>query len=195
MTQVPHPSFSWRSARMGECPGWLIPRRTGEILVNFSTFWGKLIDDLQKSDCYSLNSERKQSLTSSHGSLACVLLLLAVFWTLLVHFFRAKLILPYFSSPRGVATLDCESHSQAGSTTFGLPHLEMFCCNLCWLGFTGQFCQQRGVTPGGRWGGEHLQVLYLPRQQWPLSGCSCPWSGGSSQSKFGSGCLLVLLLF
>ena len=85
-------------------------------LVSFSTFWGKLIDDLQKSDCYGLNSERKQSLTSSHGSLACVLLLLAVFWTLLVHFFRAKLILPYFSSPRGVATLDCESHSQAGST-------------------------------------------------------------------------------
>ena len=48
-------------------------------LVSFSTFWGKLIDDLQKSDCYGLNSERKQSLTSSHGSLACVLLLLAVF--------------------------------------------------------------------------------------------------------------------
>ena len=54
-------------------------RKSGEILVNFSTFWGKLIDDLQKSDCYGLNSERKQSLTSSHGSLACVLLLLAVF--------------------------------------------------------------------------------------------------------------------
>ena len=51
----------------------------GEILVDFSTFWDKLIDDLQKSDCYGLNSERKQSLTSSHGSLACVVLLLAVF--------------------------------------------------------------------------------------------------------------------
>ena len=79
-------------------------RRSGEILVNFSTFWGKLIDDLQKSDCYGLNSERKQSLTSSHGSLACVLLLLAIFWCHLVHFFSAKSILPYFSSPRGVAT-------------------------------------------------------------------------------------------
>ena len=54
-------------------------RKTGEILVNFSTFWHKLIDDLQKSDCYGLKSERKQSLTSSHGSLACVLLLLAIF--------------------------------------------------------------------------------------------------------------------
>ena len=79
-------------------------RKTGEILVNFSTFWGKLIDDLQKSDCYGLNSERKQGLTSSHGSLACVLLLLAIFWCHLVPFFSAKSILPYFSSPRGVAT-------------------------------------------------------------------------------------------
>ena len=65
-------------------------RKTGEILVNFSTFWGKLIDDLQKSDCYGLNSERKQSLTSSHGSLACVLLLLAVFLIMLVHFFLGQ---------------------------------------------------------------------------------------------------------
>ena len=79
-------------------------RKSGEILVNFSTFWGKLIDDLQKSDCYGLNSERKQSLTSSHGSLACVLLLLAVFCTLFVHFFSAKSIHSYFSNPRGVAT-------------------------------------------------------------------------------------------
>ena len=42
--------------------------------------------------------------TTQVGSLACVLLLLAVFWILLVHFFSAKSILPYFSSPRGVAT-------------------------------------------------------------------------------------------
>ena len=32
-------------------------RRSGEILVDFSPFWDKLIDDLQKSDCYGLNSE------------------------------------------------------------------------------------------------------------------------------------------
>ena len=70
----------------------------GEILVDFSTFWDKLIDDLQKSDCYGLNSERKQNLTSSHGSLARVLLLLAVF-NPVGPFFRAKSILPYFFSP------------------------------------------------------------------------------------------------
>ena len=35
-------------------------RRSREILVNFSTFWGKLIDDLQKSDCYGLNGEQKK---------------------------------------------------------------------------------------------------------------------------------------
>ena len=104
-------------------------RRSGEILVNFSTFWGKLIDDLQKSDCYGLNSERKQSLTSSHGSLACVLLLLAVFLILLVHFFSAKSILPYFSSSRGVATLDCESHSQAGSTRCALTCSSLHTCH------------------------------------------------------------------
>ena len=43
-------------------------------------------------------------LTSSHGSLAYVLLLLAIFWCHLVYFFSEKSILPYFSSPRGVAT-------------------------------------------------------------------------------------------
>ena len=79
-------------------------RKSGEIIVNFSTFWGNLIDDIQKSDCCGMNSEQKQSLTSSHGSLACVFLLFAVFWTLFVHFFSAKSILSYFSSPRGVAT-------------------------------------------------------------------------------------------
>ena len=91
-------------------------RRLGEILIKFSTKTRKLINDLQKSDCYGLNSERKKILISSHGSLAYVLLLLAIFWCHLVHFFSEKSILPYFSSPRGVAILDCESHSQAGST-------------------------------------------------------------------------------
>ena len=71
-------------------------RRSGQILVNFSTFWGKLIDDLQKSDCYGLNSERKQSLTSSHGSLACVLLLLAVFFNPVGPFFQRKIDSPIF---------------------------------------------------------------------------------------------------
>ena len=34
--------------------------RSGEILINFSTKKNKLINDYQKSDCYSLNSERKK---------------------------------------------------------------------------------------------------------------------------------------
>ena len=41
--------------------------------------------------------------TSSQWPLACVLLLLAVFWCHLVNFPSEKSILPYFSSPRGVA--------------------------------------------------------------------------------------------
>ena len=74
--------------------------------------------NLQKNYSYAFNSERKKISTSSQWPLAYVLLLLAIFWCHLVHFFSEKSILPYFSSPRGVAILDCESHSQAGSTTF-----------------------------------------------------------------------------
>ena len=81
---------------------WEIWKRgSGEILVNFSTFWHKLIDDLQKSDCYGLNSERKQSLTSSHGSLACVLLLLAVLLNPVSSFFLHKIDSPIFFQPQG----------------------------------------------------------------------------------------------
>ena len=35
---------------------------------------------------------------------------------MVVHLPSEKSILPYFSGPRGVAILDCDSHSQAGST-------------------------------------------------------------------------------
>ena len=35
---------------------------------------------------------------------------------MVVHLPSEKSILPYFSSPRGVAILDCDSQSQAGST-------------------------------------------------------------------------------
>ena len=53
---------------------------------------------LQESGSYTLNSERKKISTSSQPPLACVLLLLAVFWCHLVNFPSVKLILPYFSS-------------------------------------------------------------------------------------------------
>ena len=78
-------------------------RRLGEILIKFSTKTRKLINDLQKSDCYGLNSERKKILTSSQPPLACVVLLLPVFRTLLVHFFRLqhKIDSPKFFHPQG----------------------------------------------------------------------------------------------
>ena len=51
---------------------------------------------------YDLGNMETQIRTSSHGSLARVLLLWAVFLTPLIHFFRVKSILPYFSSPISV---------------------------------------------------------------------------------------------
>ena len=88
--------------------------------------------NLQKNDSYAFNSERNLFSTSSQWPLAYVLLLLAIFWCHLVNFPSEKSILPYFSSPRGVATLDCEFHSQAGSTSRGLTDLHVLCC-LCWM--------------------------------------------------------------
>ena len=73
-------------------------------------------DDLQKSDSCGLKSERKKILTSSTCSLACLSTNLGAFCPMVVHLPSEKLILPYFSIPRGVAILDCDSHSQAGST-------------------------------------------------------------------------------
>ena len=35
-------------------------RRLGEILIKFSTKTRKLINDLQKSDCYGMNGEQKK---------------------------------------------------------------------------------------------------------------------------------------
>ena len=73
-------------------------------------------DDLQKSDSCGLKSERKKILTSSTCSLACLSSNLGAFCPMVVHLPSEKSILPYFSGPRGVAILDCDSHSQAGST-------------------------------------------------------------------------------
>ena len=71
---------------------------------------------LQKTGFYALNSEWKKVPAGSHSSLAHAFLLLAAFWCHLVHFLGEKSILPYFSSLSMVAILDCDSHSQAGST-------------------------------------------------------------------------------
>ena len=81
-----------------------------------SAYLQQLQDDLHKSDSCGQVSERKKVLTSANDSLACAFINLGVFCPIVAHFPSEKLILSYFSSPRGVATLDCESHSQAGST-------------------------------------------------------------------------------
>ena len=60
-------------------------------------------DDLQKSDSCGLKSERKKILTSSTCSLACLSSNLGAFCPMVVHLPSEKLILPYFSGPRGVA--------------------------------------------------------------------------------------------
>ena len=87
----------------------------GRNPCEFRTPRSKLGVNLQKSDCYGLDSERKKVLTSSPGPLACAYIHLGVFGSVGTHLPSVKSILPYFSSPRGVAILGCESHSQAGS--------------------------------------------------------------------------------
>ena len=70
-----------------------------------------------KSDRCGHNSEWKKILTSSPGTLAYGVIDLGVFLPLVIHLPSEKLILPKFSSLRGVAILDCDSHSQAGLTS------------------------------------------------------------------------------
>ena len=93
----------------------------GRNPCEFRTPRSKLGVNLQKSDCYGLDSERKKVLTSSPGPLACAYIHLGVFGSVGTHLPSVKSILPYFSSPRGVAILGCESHSQAGSAS--LPRI------------------------------------------------------------------------
>ena len=68
-----------------------------------SAFLQQLQDDLQKSDSCGQVSEQKKVLTSANDSLACVLINLGAFCPIVAHLPSAKLILQYFSSPRGVA--------------------------------------------------------------------------------------------
>ena len=64
----------------------------------------------------AVNVKVKKILTTFSCPLACVGTNLAAICPMGVRLPSEKLVLPYFSSPRGVATLDCDSHSQAGST-------------------------------------------------------------------------------
>ena len=93
--------------------------RPKQIQVNFTPFWCNLKDDLWKSGCCELDSERKKVVTSSNDSLACALIDLGAFGSMGVHLPSEKPILPYFSSLSMVAILVCESHRQAGLSTLG----------------------------------------------------------------------------
>ena len=72
-----------------------------------------------KSDRCGHNSEWKNFLTSSPGTLAYGVIDLGVFLPLVIHLPNEKSILPKFSSLRGVAILGWESLSPAGSARAG----------------------------------------------------------------------------
>ena len=86
------------------------------ISAKFTPFWCNLKDDLWKSGCCNLDSERKKVLAGSNDSLACALIDLGAFWSVVAHLPSEKSILPYFSSLSMVAILVCDSHRQAGSS-------------------------------------------------------------------------------
>ena len=91
----------------------------GEIQFDqFSTFFEKPKMTSRKVTPTAVNVKVKKILTTFSCPLACVGTNLAAICPMGVRLPSEKLILPYFSSPRGVATLDCDSHSQAGWTTF-----------------------------------------------------------------------------
>ena len=82
----------------------------------FSTFFSRSKMTSRKVTATALKVNVKKFRPTSTSSLACVLTNLDAFCPMEVHLPGEKSILPYFSSPRGVAILDCDSHSQAGST-------------------------------------------------------------------------------
>ena len=93
----------------------------GEIQFDqFSTFFEKPKMTSRKVTPTAVNVKVKKILTTFSCPLACVGTNLAAICPMEVRLPSEKLILPYFSSPRGVATLDCDSHSQAGSTNLDL---------------------------------------------------------------------------
>ena len=59
--------------------------RPKQIQVNFTPFWCNLKDDLWKSGCCDLDSERKKVVASSNDSLACALIDLGAFWSVVAH--------------------------------------------------------------------------------------------------------------
>ena len=100
------------------------------ISARFTPFWCNLKDDLWKSGCCNLDSEQKKVLASSNDSLACALINLGAFWSVVAHLPSEKSILPYFSSLSMVAILVCDSHRQAGSMNSPLLDVPIFISKL-----------------------------------------------------------------
>ena len=86
---------------------WLVEQKPQPI--SRQTFkWAQdllyfLRDHPWKSDSHGLESERKQILTSSASTLACVPINFEVFYPISNHLLGEKSNLPYFSIPRGIA--------------------------------------------------------------------------------------------
>ena len=83
----------------------------------FTPFWVNLMDDLQKTSCHNLKNEWNWVPSNVPEPLAYAHINLSAFGSMNIHFPSEKLILLDFSSPRGVTTLGCEFHSQAGLAT------------------------------------------------------------------------------
>ena len=84
----------------------------GPILLNLNSDFRKVI-----IAAWKVNVKKFWQVLLDPWTLACVNTNLGAFCPMVAHLPSAKSILPYFSSLRGVAILDCDSHSQAGSTS------------------------------------------------------------------------------
>ena len=108
--------------------------------------------NLWKSECYGLDSERKKVPASSPEALTCVLIHLGAFWSLLAHLPSQKSILPYFSSPRGVAVsvsfpeARIRKETVSGLAWSGLSQLNGGCSCLKLIGVAQAECAECTVT-------------------------------------------------
>ena len=118
--------------------------------IYFTPFWVNLMDDLQKTSCHNLKNEWNWVPSNVPEPLAYAHINLSAFGSMNIHFPSEKLILPYFSSPRGVTT--------------SVPFLEVRIKKGLRAVYSGGECQ--AFPRGGRW-------LPLRTAQCALPG-SCP---------------------
>ena len=79
-------------------------RKMDIACIYFTPFWVNLMDDLQKTSCHNLKNEWNWVPSNVPEPLAYAHINLSAFGSMNIHFPSEKLILPYFSSPRGVTT-------------------------------------------------------------------------------------------